>query len=311
MKILLVDDTKTDRLVLTAYLEKLSHEVVHAENGHEAIDLFKSEKPDLVLMDVIMPEMDGHEAARAIRKDERVWAPIIFLSGRIATDDIVAGIEAGGDDYLTKPVDYRILEAKMTAMQRIAEMRHRLLDVSTELESANAELKKLVNIDGLTGLANRRYLDNYLGVEIARAMRNGQQLAVVLCDVDFFKKYNDSFGHLKGDDCLKEVAKAMETACKRTTDLVARYGGEEFAVILPDTSQDNAAMVAEGMRLAVEGLAMEHPESDLKKVTVSSGVFSCVPEDKAQAELMLQKADEALYVAKQSGRNQVRMYQGD
>ena len=141
MKILLVDDTKTERLILTAYLEKLKHEVVHAENGHQAIDLFGSEKPDLVLMDVIMPEMDGYEAARAIRKDESNWSPIIFLSGRVATDDIVAGIDAGGDDYLTKPVDYRILEAKMTAMQRIAKMRHRLLDVSKELEHANAELR--------------------------------------------------------------------------------------------------------------------------------------------------------------------------
>lgn len=311
MKILLVDDTKTERLILTAYLEKLKHEVVHAENGHQAIDLFRSKKPDLVLMDVIMPEMDGYEAARAIRKDESIWAPIIFLSGRVATDDIVAGIEAGGDDYLTKPVDYRILEAKMTAMQRISKMRHRLLDVSTELESANSELKKLVNIDGLTGLANRRHLDKYLRVEIARSMRSGHQLAVVLCDVDFFKKYNDSFGHLKGDDCLKMVSKAMEAACKRTTDLVARYGGEEFAAILPDTSQENAGMVAEGMRLAVEELAMDHPESDLKKVTISIGVFGCVPEDKDQAELMLQKADEALYVAKQSGRNQVCLHQGD
>lgn len=311
MKILLVDDTKTERLILTAYLEKLDHQVVHAENGHQAIDLFKSAKPDLVLMDVIMPEMDGYEAARAIRKDESVWVPIIFLSGRVAAEDIVAGIEAGGDDYLTKPVDYQILEAKMTAMQRIAKMRCRLLDVSSELESANAELKKLVNIDGLTGLANRRYLDKYLRVEIARSMRNGHHLAVVLCDVDFFKKYNDSFGHLKGDDCLKEVAQALGAACKRTTDLVARYGGEEFAAILPDTSQENAGIVAEGMRRAVEELAMEHPESDLNKVTVSIGVYSCVPEDKEQSESMLQKADETLYVAKQSGRNQVRLYQGD
>jgi len=311
MKILLVDDTKTERLILTAYLDKLGHEVVHAENGHQAIDLFKSEKPDLVLMDVIMPEMDGHEAARAIRNDESVWVPIIFLSGRVAADDIVAGIEAGGDDYLTKPVDHRILGAKMTAMQRIAKMRRKLLDVSTKLEAANCELKKLVNIDGLTGLANRRYLDKYLRVEIARSMRNGHSLAVVLCDVDFFKMYNDSFGHLKGDDCLKVVANAMAGACKRTTDLVARYGGEEFAAILPDTSQENAGMVAEGMRQAIESLAMEHPEADAKKVTVSVGVFSCVPEHKDQAEEMLKNADEALYSAKEGGRNMVSLFQVD
>jgi len=311
MKILLVDDTKTERLILTAYLEKLQHQVIHAENGHQAIELFKSEKPDLLLMDVIMPEMDGHEAARIIRNDESVWVPIIFLSGRVAADDIVAGIEAGGDDYLTKPVDYRILQAKMTAMQRIAEMRGRLLDVSNELESANAELKKLVNIDGLTGLANRRYMDKYLKVEISRSIRSGNPLSVILCDVDFFKKYNDNYGHLKGDDCLKEVATALATACKRTPDLMARYGGEEFAAILPDTSQENAGMVAEGMRLAVQTLNIEHSESPVGQVTVSIGVFGCIPERKDEADSMLQKADEALYVAKETGRNQVRLFQGD
>lgn len=308
MKILLVDDTKTERLILTAYLEKMKHEVVHAENGQQAIELFKSEKPELVLMDVIMPEMDGHEAARSIRNDENDWIPIIFLSGRVAADDIVAGIEAGGDDYLTKPVDYRILEAKMTAMQRIAEMRRKLINVSTELEEANAELKKLVNIDGLTGLANRRYLDKYLRMEIARSLRNSEPVSVILCDVDFFKKYNDHFGHLKGDDCLKDVARALTVGCKRTTDLVARYGGEEFGIVLPDTGLTDAGRVAERMRSNVEMLKEAHPESDLGVVTISMGVCSLVASSKEQSEEVLKKADEALYEAKQAGRNCVQFY---
>jgi len=307
MKILLVDDTKTERLIISAYLEKLGHTTICAENGHQAIELFKSESPDLVLMDVIMPEMDGHEAARCLRKDESDWVPIIFLSGRVAAEDIVAGIEAGGDDYLTKPVDFTVLGAKMTAMQRIAKMRHRLILLSSELESANSELKKLVNIDGLTGLANRRYLDKYLRVEVARSMRNKHMLSVILCDVDFFKKYNDTYGHLKGDDCLKDVAKAMETACKRSTDLVARYGGEEFAVVLPDTSGENAVMLADTMRQAIEDLNEEHSASDLGKVTISMGVYCSLPQNKGASENMLQKADEALYQAKQGGRNRVEL----
>ena len=307
MKVLLVDDTKTERLIMTSYLEKMGHSVVAAENGKQAVSMYHSEAPDLVLLDVIMPEMDGHEAARQMRHDENIWVPIIFLSGRVEPDDIFAGIDAGGDDYLTKPVDLRILEAKMISMARIAKMRRRLINVSTELEIVNSELKKLANVDGLTGLANRRYLDKYLRVEIARSNRNGHQLSVMLCDVDHFKKYNDSFGHLKGDDCLKAVSKALSSTCKRPTDLVARYGGEEFAVVLPNTSIDEAKRLAQAMCDAVSALKFEHPESEHKVVTISLGVYSGVPEQSYDAEFMLKKADDALYIAKDTGRNKIHL----
>lgn len=305
MKVLLVDDTKTERLILTSYLEAMGYFVTTAENGRQAVDLYHTEKPDLVLMDVIMPEMDGHEAARLMRHDENIWVPIIFLSGRIDPEDVFAGIEAGGDDYLAKPVDQRILEAKMISMQRIAKMRRKLINVSTELEIVNAELKKQANVDGLTGLANRRYLDKYLRVEIARSMRNGHQLAVILCDVDYFKKYNDAFGHLKGDDCLKMLARAMEAGCKRATDLVARYGGEEFAIILPDTNTEQACKLAQNICDAIAAIKLDHPESEHNVVTMSMGVYSDEPEKSHDSEFMLKKADEALYRAKESGRNRI------
>lgn len=308
MKVLLVDDTKTERLIISSYLEKMGYSVVMAENGKLAVGLYHTEKPDLVLMDVIMPEMDGHEAARQMRRDESLWVPIIFLSGRVDPEDVFAGIEAGGDDYLTKPVDFRILEAKMISMRRIASMRRKLIDVSTELEVVNSELKKLANVDGLTGLANRRYMDKYLHVEISRSMRNGHQLAVILCDVDHFKKYNDSFGHLKGDDCLKAVANALQSVCKRASDLVARYGGEEFAVVLPDTNIENAHRLAQAMCDAVSALKFDHPESEHKLVTISMGVYSDQPEKSHDSEFMLKMADEALYRAKDSGRNKVCLY---
>lgn len=284
MKVLIVDDTKTERLILTSYLEKLGHSVISAENGRVGVDVYLAEKPDLVLMDVIMPEMDGHEAARKIRHDESSWVPIIFLSGRIDPEDIIAGIEAGGDDYLAKPVDFRVLEAKMTAMQRIAKMRHKLITLSDELEIANAELKKQVNVDGLTSLANRRYLDKYLQVEVSRSLRNKHTLSVILCDVDHFKKYNDNYGHLKGDDCLKAIAGALAKPCKRASDLVARYGGEEFCIILPDTNEEHASRLAELIRQEVESLDMEHSGSELKKVTISLGVFSVIPDASCNAE---------------------------
>jgi len=305
MKILLVDDTKTERLILASFLEKMGHSVVTAENGKQAVNLYHSDKPELVLLDVIMPEMDGHEAARQMRKDESLWVPIIFLSGRVDPEDIFAGIEAGGDDYLTKPVDFRILEAKMISLQRIAKMRRKLINVSTELEIVNSELKKLVHIDGLTGLANRRYLDKYLRVEISRSIRTNNQLAIILCDVDYFKKYNDSFGHLQGDDCLKVVAKAIKSVCQRATDLVARYGGEEFAIVLPNTNTENADRLAQAVCDAVVDLKFEHPESEYKVVTVSLGVYSDQPDLSHDSEFMIKQADDALYKAKQSGRNKV------
>lgn len=305
MKVLLVDDTKTEQIIISSFLEKMGHDVITAENGRLAVDLYHDEKPDLVLMDVIMPEMDGHEAARLMRQDENIWVPIMFLSGRVDPDDIFAGIAAGGDDYLTKPVDFRILEAKMISMQRIAKMRRKLINVSNELEIVNAELKKQANIDGLTGLANRRYLDKYLRVEISRSIRNKHHLAVILCDVDYFKKYNDTFGHLKGDDCLKDVAETLQGVCKRASDLVARYGGEEFAVVLPDTSIIDAQRMAQTMCDAVSVMKYENPETENKIVTISMGVYSNEPNIEDDALYMLERADAALYKAKASGRNKV------
>ena len=187
MKVLLVDDAKTERMIISSYLEDMGHDVIVAEDGKKAIALYHSEKTDLVLLDVIMPEMDGYETARQIRLDENVWVPIIFLSGREEPDDIYAGIQAGGDDYLTKPINPRILEAKMISMQRIATMRHKLIRLTKDYEAVNAELNKQANIDGLTGLANRRHLDKYLKIESSRCSRNKQNLSVIMCDVDYFK----------------------------------------------------------------------------------------------------------------------------
>ncbi len=306
MNILLVDDTRTEQHIMTVRLNDMGHDVICCSNGKEAVDLYNQYDFDLVLMDVIMPVMDGYEAAREIRKQEDDWVPIIFLSGRTDPDDIAAGIEAGGDDYLTKPVDETILAAKMSAMKRIAAMRHRLISVSHELEKANDELQKLANADGLTGLANRRIIDEYLEKETARSIRSEHPIAVIMIDIDNFKLYNDNYGHLAGDSCLKKVSKVLKNTVRRPEDLVGRYGGEEFCVILPNTDLNGATFVAERIRTEVEEVKIPHARSSTGSVvTLSIGVASRVPGSKSTATQLLSDADKALYKAKTAGKNRV------
>lgn len=306
MKILLVDDSKYECAVISGYLQEMGHDVVIVNNGQQAIDAYSNVQPDIILMDVIMPEMDGHAAARALRNNAQDWVPIIFLSACITADDIAAGIHAGGDDYLTKPVDKIVLEAKMIAMQRIASMRHQLIDVSRELVLANNELKQLVNIDGLTGLANRRYMDQILRSELLRGYRQHEPLTVILTDVDLFKSYNDRYGHVAGDECLKKIGQVLLSSVHRGGDVVARYGGEEFAMILPNTPVEGARVIAESVREKVQQLSIPHEASSVASVcTMSAGVYTCLPQQSEPNDALLQKVDRCLYLSKIHGRNRV------
>ena len=192
MKILLVDDSPTIRAATTQMLEKMGHAVTTADNGELALAAYEHERPDLVLMDVTMPVMDGYAAAQQIRtRYPEDWVPIIFLSGADNEQHLERGIRAGGDDYLIKPASYVVLHAKIHAMQRIDDMRRRLLKVSAELGTPNRALERMSRQDGLTELANRRYFDTFLADEMVRARRSKQELCLALCDVDFFKAYND------------------------------------------------------------------------------------------------------------------------
>jgi diguanylate cyclase (GGDEF)-like protein len=309
MKILLADDTPTELKLISSYLRKMGHEVIGVNNGREAVEVYSKEDVDLVLMDAIMPVLDGYKAAQKIRQRKDGWVPIIFLSARTDPEDIAAGIEAGGDDYITKPVNEVILAAKMSAMTRIAAMRQRLLQVSLELEQANAELQKLADVDGLTGLANRRSIDSYLEHEIARCIREDRSIAAIMIDLDHFKAYNDHYGHLAGDNCLKTIAEMLRNEIKRPGDLVGRFGGEEFCAILPNTDRDGALFVAESLRSTVENLQISHEGSpDTKLVTLSLGVAVHLPRPAFPIDQLLGDADKALYHAKQSGRNRVEIY---
>jgi diguanylate cyclase (GGDEF)-like protein len=260
----------------------------------------------LVLIDAVMPVMDGYEAARRMRESGGPddWVPIIFLSSKEADQDLDRAIEAGGDDYLVKPVSFVVLNAKIRALHRIETMRSRLLEVSRDLASANRELQRLSRQDGLTGIANRRYFDSYLSTELRRAARDRRPLSLILSDVDYFKAFNDFYGHQAGDGCLRQVAAALSSAGRRPADLAARYGGEEFALVLPGTVQDGAVDVARTVNAVVASLAISHARSEVsRKVTLSQGVVSVTPEKDTSPEELIQWADQALYQAKQQGRD--------
>jgi diguanylate cyclase (GGDEF)-like protein len=311
MKILLVDDSATIRAAINTMLVKMGHAVTMAENGEEALLSYKRECPDLVLMDVNMPVMDGYTATQRIRSEyPQDWVPIIFLSGSDDEQHLELGIRAGGDDYLIKPSSHVVLDAKIRAMQRLDEMRRRQVQTSAELLSANKQLERMASQDGLTELANRRHFDVYLASELARARRTKQTVALALCDVDFFKPYNDHYGHQAGDECLKRVAAALQASCRRPADLVARYGGEEFALVLPETELSGAVQVAEKAREAIEQLKITHEHSNAAShVSISIGVAAQLPGMTITAEQLIRAADEALYQAKHLGRNRVVVVQ--
>ena len=309
MKALLIEDTLTSATLVSHQLRKIGIDPIVARNGEKGIELFKQERPDLVLLDIIMPGMDGFEVARRIRQLEQAgeWTPILFLTARTSDEDLEKGIAVGGDDYLIKPVSETVLAAKVRAMQRIAQMRYSLLVLTRKLDEANQELTRLSSLDGLTAIPNRRQFDDTLQSEWRRANRQGRPLALLFCDVDFFKQFNDGYGHQVGDECLKAVARTLKESLRRPADLVARYGGEEFAVILPDTDITGALQVAESMRSSVENLSITHRFSRANNVvTISIGAASVIPgRGEGNSATLIKAADDALYQAKQGGRNRI------
>ncbi|MFW5425727.1 MAG: diguanylate cyclase domain-containing protein [Methylophagaceae bacterium] len=306
MKILVAEDSRSSQIVIRSYIEDAGHQVIAVDNGQQAVEQFSIAEPDLVLLDVIMPVKDGIEAAREIRalcEQDNDWVPIIFLSAMTESDDIAKGIKAGGDDYLTKPVDAVVLNAKLDAMQRIATMRQ-------DLQKANQKLRLMAMKDGLTGLANRRHFDEAMAKEFKRSMRSQTPLSLILADIDNFKLYNDNYGHQAGDDCLKTVAQLIQSVIKRPGDLVARYGGEEFAIVLPETDIIAAGQVAELVKNIFTANQIPHAHSSAAEyVTLSLGVASIQPEKGQDVSdvihSLIEAADKGLYQVKQQGGNAI------
>ncbi|MDN3611670.1 diguanylate cyclase [Vibrio ostreicida] len=304
MKILLVDDVQMERMQLAIRLKQLGHTVEMAASGEQALALYPSFQPELILLDISMPDMDGFEVSQRIREIYKEWIPIIFLSSHDEPAMIANAIDAGGDDYLTKPVDKLVLASKLIAMQRIAFMRRELNHKTAELAKANQELEKLASEDGLTKVKNRRYIDEKLKEVIANHGRHHLPLSLILLDVDHFKLYNDNYGHIEGDKCLIEIARMLDGLFERSAELVGRYGGEEFVIILGHTGLEEALNNATRIQSSLEKLAIQHEFSSASKyVTVSQGVYSIVPTGKESPDDFYIKADEGLYRSKSEGRN--------
>lgn len=309
MKILLVDDVQMERMQLAVRLKQLGHIVEMAASGVEAIERYPEFSPDLVLLDITMPDMNGFEVSAEIRERFPEWIPIIFLSSHDAPQMIADAIDAGGDDYLIKPVDKLVLKAKLSAMQRIAFMRRQLNQKSADLAKANQELEKLASEDGLTKVRNRRDIDQKLQEMISVHGRHSMPLTVILLDVDFFKLFNDNYGHIEGDRCLIEIATALNDLFVRNGEVVGRYGGEEFVVLLGHNDAYQAEIHAQRIKTRLDELELRHEYSHVAKyVTVSQGVASVRPTGHETIEQLYHMADRALYQAKHQGRNRYVVY---
>ncbi len=307
LKVLIVEDSKVARKAITGYLEEIGVHPLVAETGERAIEIYRHERPDIILLDIILPDIDGYEVAKAVRKMQGKddWTAIIFLSVMSKDEDLVRGIEVGGDDYIMKPVGSVVVQAKVRAMYRLVQMQRALVKLTGQLNDANMELQRLSMTDGLTGIANRRLFDDMLEREWRRCLRLKKPMSIVMLDVDLFKKFNDAYGHQAGDDCLKMVAKEIARAAPRAGDLAARYGGEEFVMILGETDEDGARWVANRISQNVAKLQLPHKDSPHHVVTVSCGVSSVLPSEKLTVDQLVKSADNALYLAKHQGRNTV------
>ncbi len=306
MKVLIVDDSKTIRMLAADCIVSMGHEVIHAENGEQAIKSISDCAVDLVIMDVEMPGLNGFETTYKIRAMENHdWFPIVFITAKIDDDSFANGILAGGDAYLPKPINPLRLQLTITAMERIYSMRQKLQVTQKELLVANKELQRLALYDPLTGLANRRNFDETLLRQFKLAKRYKNPLTLLICDIDFFKLFNDTYGHQSGDHCLAEVAKVMGAVICRPTDKACRYGGEEFTIILPDTNLQGGLLIADKLMEALKDEKISHEESKVASyVTLSIGLAVYTGQFQTQEEL-LKAADDALYKAKDNGRNRV------
>lgn len=295
--LLIVDDVKENLRILANGLSD-QYQIHIADRGYKALELAKtSPQPDLILLDVMMPDLDGFEVCRLLKNDPKTHGiPVIFVTALVNPNDEAKGLDLGAVDFISKPFNLSVIRSRVRS--------HLSLKIKTDL------LEQMSHIDGLTHIANRRLFDERLLEEAKRHARNNQTLGLVMIDIDYFKPYNDHYGHGKGDECLMAVAQALKAVVKRPSDLLARYGGEEFVVILPDTDAEGVMQLAEKMRLAVSDLRVTHDYSKVADhVTISLGAMASQVESVGNRHELLKQADLALYRAKEAGRNQVKLSQ--
>jgi diguanylate cyclase (GGDEF)-like protein len=296
--VLIADDDPTMRVLLRRAMEIQGYRVIEASHGQECLEMYARLHPDIVLLDAMMPVMDGFECCLELQKlPEASHTPILMITGLEDKVSVDRAFEVGAADYVTKPIHWPVL------CHRVRRLINQLR-LYQQLESANQELQRLAGSDELTQLANRRYFDKYLYREWQRLSRERRPISLILCDVDCFKIYNDTYGHQAGDACLSQVAAAIGQAAKRSTDLAARYGGEEFIVVLPNTPSRGAIRVAEEIQMLVKKLALPHIASPVSQyVTLSLGIATYTPAPEISEAALIKAADEALYQAKNEGRD--------
>lgn len=293
MRILIVDDLPDNLRVLSKMMVDDGHRISAATSGAQALRLAETIMPDLILLDVMMPELDGYQTCAALKTNPLLKPiPVIFITALTSVEDETRGLATGAVDYIVKPFNEAIVKQRVRT--------------HLELKHQRDLLERLAQVDGLTGIPNRRALDQRLEQEWRRAARAGARLGLAMIDIDHFKQFNDAHGHLQGDDCLRRVAGVLDETLKRAGDFVARYGGEEFVCLASVETADRLEQIAEQLRMAVEALRIPHDVfPSFPWVTISIGAVLCEPAPQAAASALLEQADVQLYLAKGAGRNRV------
>ncbi len=293
-RVLIIDDNASNIQIVGTLLKNEGYQIYVANNGLQAINIVEEILPDLILLDIMMPGMDGIETSKRIKKNSQTReVPIIFITAKSDVQDVVRGFESGGSDYITKPFQAPVLLARVRT--------------HVALWQKTKQLRAYSDRDYLTMIANRRRFDEFIDLEWRRCLREQRPLSLIILDIDYFKNYNDTYGHLQGDEVLKKVAYSIKNICNRSGDLAARYGGEEFAIVLGNTNLQTSQLLAEKYRHAIESLTIVHEASKVKNVvTASLGVATTTPDMNDSYQQLIKAADERLYLAKKSGRNQVK-----
>ena len=309
-RILIVDDIEDNVELLRARLEARGYLIDAASDGQQALDAVAASPPDLILLDVMMPRIDGIEVARRIKQDPSLpFIPIIMQTALDSTQDKVEGLDAGADDYITKPINFEELQARVRTQLRIGALVAEVERQKKALEDMNDRLLRVSRTDALTGLDNRRHLEERLEEMYEHSARLSEALAVAMVDLDKFKSVNDTYGHQVGDEVLRQLAEILRAEA-REIDHIGRYGGEEFMYLLPGTSLDEAVVFAERVRKAVESHTFTFDGGSLRR-TMSCGVAAWPHSRLTNCDALVRAADDALYVAKETGRNKVVRFDSD
>ncbi|MBW4429647.1 MAG: diguanylate cyclase [Nostoc desertorum CM1-VF14] len=300
--VLIVDDESCMRMILRHSLEREGYQIAEAQNGIEAIKVFKQLHPDIVLLDALMPDMDGFECCTQLELiDHNKHTPILMITGLDDQESVDRAFEVGVMDYITKPVHWPVLRQKVKLLIQQSQLQQ-------ELKAVNVELQRLVTIDELTQLANYSHFIYYLEMQWNILAHHKDFLSLIWCDIDYFKQYNHIYNYTQGNKCLRKIGSILKDNAQKNKNLVARYGGDKFVVIMPRTNRHDAHQIAETIQTTLKGLKIEHEGSNFKYVTLSIGVTTTIPPISASSEQIhldnfLKEAENQLYNAKKYGRN--------